>query len=278
MHLLLFVFSFAMIFLLCNQKRKIPLLTNLQLVFFAAYPLLCLCMNQMDSNTPLSYVTLLKLVDAALVTLYAANVVITVFLVEDKVLRLQCFLMSAVVVLTVAPMMIVTASGERTYYTTFVAMTVFAVVLIRQLLPEWLERIIEAPEFRKVTTGISASCFALLSAMLLLLGLYNYDFYVMRCEDMAETILVGKQQDTSIVQKAPILPFAPSSMESRSNEVLFLAFDENSRMDTETIALTAWDHYDYYRNEIVKNPIHAVRFAFENWEYKDPGYPDSLCP
>lgn len=276
--LLLIVFSFAMILLLCNQKRKVPFLTNLQLGIFVAYPLLCLCMNQTDSNTPLSYVTILKLADAALTTLYAANVIITVFLVEDKMLRLQCILMSAVVVISVAPMMVVTASGERTYYTTFVAMTAFAVILIRQLLPEGLARIIKTSEFRKVTTGVSAGCFAMLSVVLLLLGLYNYDFYVMRCEDMAETITVGRQQNVDIVQKAPVLPFLPSSMESHSDKVLFLAFDENSRIDTETIALTEWDHYDYYRNEIVKKPIEALRFAFENWKYKDPEYPDSLCP
>lgn len=274
--LLLIVFSFAMILLLCKQKRKVPYLTNLQLGIFVAYPLLCFCLNQTDSNTPLSYVTMLKLADAALTTLYAANVIITVFLVEDKVLRLQCILMSVVVVMSVAPMMVVTASGERTYYTTFVAMTVFAVILIRQLLPEGFAKIMKTSEFRKMTTGISAGCFAMLSAVLLLLGLYNYDFYVIRCEDMAETITVGRQQGVDIVQKEPVLPFSPSSMESHSDKVLFLAFDENSRIDTETIALTAWDHYDYYRNEIVKNPFEALRFAFENWEYKDPEYPDSL--
>lgn len=76
---------------------------------------------------------------------------------------------------------------------------------------------------------------------------------------MAETITVGRQQNVDIVQKAPVLPFLPSSMESHSDKVLFLAFDENSRIDTETIALTEWDHYDYYRNEIVKNPIEALR-------------------
>lgn len=276
LHIMLLVFSFAMVLLLCKQTRKNPFLTNLQIGIFAAYPMLCLLMNQMDSHSVLSYVTLLKLADAALVAVYAVNIILTVILIEDKTLRLQCILMSAVVVLSVAPMMIVTASGNRTYYTTFIGMTMFAVVVIRQTLPDVFDRMIKTAEFRKVTLGISAGCFALLSAMLLLLGLYNYDFYVMRCDAMAEAFRAGQEQGITVIQKAPTMPFLPSSIESHDENVLFLAFDENSRVDTEVIALTAWEYFEYYRNEIVKNPIQALRFAFENWEYKEAEYPDSL--
>lgn len=93
---------------------------------------------------------------------------------------------------------------------------------------------------------------------------------------MAEAFRAGQEQGIAVIQKAPTMPFLPSSIESHDENVLFLAFDENSRVDTEVIALTAWEHYDDYRNEIVKNPIQALRFAFENWEYKEAEYPDSL--
>lgn len=78
--------------------------------------------------------------------------------------------------------------------------------------------------------------------------------------------------------QTPIMPFATSSLETHDEQTMFLVLNEKIAVDTEVIALSEWEHFEIYRNEIVKNPINALRFAFENWEFKDAQYPRTLLP
>lgn len=270
MYLLLFLFSLGMILLCSKQTRFASTLKPLQVGIFAAYPILCLILNQFDLNDPLSYTTVLKLADAALVALLAVNVVVTVLLVDDPLLRLRCILMSIIVICTVAPMMIVNANGIRTFYTTFICMTAFSIMLIRICLPPQIAKIAASIHLGKTAAAVSAGCFAILTAVFLLTSLYNFDFYVLRCKDVADAILAGE------APQAAVLPFAVSSMESYDEQTIFLAFDATTSLEPEVIVLTQWDGFENFRNEIVKNPINALRFAFDNWTFKDPQYPNSL--
>lgn len=272
LHMLLFLFCGAMVLVCVKQTRWKESLKPVQIGIFAAYPLICLLFNQFDSNGALSYTTILKLADAFLVGILALDVVITVLRIDDRKLRLCSILMAIVTVCTVAPMMIVNANGNRTYYTTFICMTAFAVMLLRAYCPASLKKLIASDTFRKAATFISTSGFALITAMLLLTSLYNYDFYVLRCNDMVEAASAGE------TIQAPTMPFVASSLETHDEQTMFLALNEKITVDTKVIALSEWEHFETYRDEIVKNPVNALRFAFENWEFKDAQYPSSLLP
>lgn len=272
LHMLLFLFCGAMVLLCSIQTRLTTFLKPIQIGIFAAYPIVCLLFNQFDSNGALSYTTILKLADAFLVGILALNVVVTVLLIDDKDLRLRSILMAIVTACTVAPMMIVNANGNRTYYTTFICMAVFSVMLLRTCLPASVKGMIASDTFRKMAASVSAGVFGLITAMLLLTSLYNYDFYVIRCNDMVKALSAGETVQT------PIMPFATSSLETHDEQTMFLVLNEKIAVDTEVIALSEWEHFEIYRNEIVKNPINALRFAFENWEFKDAQYPRTLLP
>lgn len=272
LHMLLFLFCGAMLLTCIKQKRWKESLKPIQIGIFAIYPMICLLFNQFDSNGALSYTTILKLADALLVGILVLDVVITVLLIDERELRLKSILLTIVTVCTVAPMMIVNTNGNRTYYTTFICMTAFAIMLLRTCSPELLRRLLASDRFHKTVTNVTAAGFALITAMMLLTSLYNYDFYVIRCNDMVEAVSAGETIQT------PIMPFATSSLETHSEETMFLVLNEKITVDTEVIALSEWEHFETYRDEIVKNPINALRFAFENWEFKDAQYPRTLLP
>jgi hypothetical protein len=75
----------------------------------------------------------------------------------------------------------------------------------------------------------------------------------------------------------PCLPYDAISVEDSWNNIIFFAFPSASDLEQVTISLTAWDEFDAYRNNILLNPIRALSFAVDNWEYKNPLLPESLC-
>ena len=65
--------------------------------------------------------------------------------------------------------------------------------------------------------------------------------------------------------------------DSRSRCYQFTHAFEDIEVDAFVVSLDVWEGYEQYRAQILNNPIYAVEFALENWEYKDPLYPQKLC-
>jgi hypothetical protein len=271
MYIPVFLLSFSMFFLCLKQKRFKSSLRQIQLAVFAAYPFLCIGVGLLDSHSLISTLTMYNVIDVMLVVIFIINILVTIGLTEDKSLRLSLWALAVITFFSVAPMMIVNQSGHRTYYTTFICMTVFSLFLLRLHIAEFFLKCENKPFSKSCFSGIAAACFLVITLAFSLQSLYNYDFYVIRSNYIAEKI--SANEDIYV----PCLPYDAISVEDSWNNIIFFAFPSASDLEQVTISLTAWDGFDDYRNNILLNPIRALSFAFHNWEYKNPLLPESLC-
>lgn len=269
-YVVLFLFSFAMLMLCIRQDYGSTHLKNLQITVYSVYPFFCMAMNTLDSHSLAASLTIIKLIDGAVLIFYAVNVLVTIIHIKERSFRKTCLLMAALTLISVAPLMVVNITGHRTYYTTYIYMVVFSVVIIRSALPDQLRDIIKKREIRKRIAMVAATCFTIITLLMTMFSIYNYDCYVIRSNDLAEKI--ANNESLAV----PILPFDSISIEGSLNNILYFAF-EDIEVDAVVISMESWDGYEQYRAQIVNNPIYAVKFALENWEYKDPLYPQKLC-
>lgn len=269
-YVILFLFSFAMLVLCVGQSYGSSYLKNLQITVYLVYPFFCMAMNTLDSHSLAADMTIVKLIDGAVLLFYAVNVLVTIIHIKERKFRMTCLLMAALTLFSVAPLMVVSITGHRTYYTTYIYMIVFSVVIIRSALPDRLRDIIKREEIRKRIALVAATCFTIITIIMTMASVYNYGFYVMRSNDLAEKI----SNNESLL--AATLPFDSISIEGSFSPGLYFAF-EDIEVDAFVVSLDVWEGYEQYRAQILNNPIYAVEFALENWEYKDPLYPQKLC-
>lgn len=271
MYIPIFLLSLSMFFLCLKQKRRMVSLKKAQLTFFAIYPFMAVGLGALDSHSLAPYATLYDAIDALGVILFVANVLITIMLTEEKSVRLPLLLMAVVAISTVAPMMIVNQSGSRTYYTTFVCVAVMSLWLLRLHITEFSRNVTNKAVLRSCFSKGAACCFLILSLALFLQSVNNYDFYVIRSKYVADKIV--SNEDYYI----PYMPYESISFEDAWDNTISFAFPSASDSKQVTISIRMWEEFENYRKTILYNPIYAVSFAIENWEYKDPCLPDSLC-
>ena len=267
-YVLLVLFSLAMVLLCLRRAGGAPWIKRLQVTLFSVYPVVCFLMNQLDTHSFMAKLQWTKSIDAFLALVYICNILLAVALVEDKTRRLRCLLMVLVTAASIGPMMIVSVSGHRTYYTTFICMMIFSVALIREYLPDFLREIGSTSVFQKYVAVGAAACFAVVTLMFFTTSLYNYNFYVIRSNDMAEKIAAGE------IVSVPTLPYDSIGLEMDWDPILYYAFEHVPQQHV--IALIGWEHFGEYQDSI-RDVRHAVSYAFEHWQYKDPLYPQSLC-
>ena len=271
MYLPVCLLSLAMFLLCLKQQRFRSSLKKIQLAVFAIYPFLVVGLSMIDSHSLISYTTLYHTVDALLVILFVMNVLVTILLTEDKAVRLPLWFFAIIAISSVAPMMVVNQSGYRTYYTTFICVTVMALWLLRQHSAEYLQNNSKKTELRRCVSAAAASCFLVLTLALLCQSVGNYDFYVIRSNYIAEKITL--KEDYYV----PCMPYETLSVEDSWITIIHFPFPPSEDSTQTTVELSAWEMLDYYKDTVLNDPVHALSFAIENWEYKNPLYPASLC-
>ena len=121
-------------------------------------------------------------------------------------------------------------------------------------------------------SAASACAAAVLSILLFMQSVYNYDCYVMRSDYLAQRIDVEQQVEI------PLLPCLDISTEKEGKNRAYLVLDiDVEEYDGKIVNINSWELSQEYDDKIVSAPFrNALKYALKNYEFKDPLYPQQL--
>ncbi|MGN1168639.1 MAG: DUF6056 family protein, partial [Acutalibacteraceae bacterium] len=264
----IFVLTAALVFVIKKQTKGKKSVRSFQLGMIICYPFACAAIYALDSNVKIMRS---DIVCFALTALYALTAFYTLMMIEDKKLRRISFMACILIASSVAPLMIVDTRGARTYYTTFVIILIFALWLIKQFAPPVIRQ--KITEQKRVISLAGAAAAAVLSVTLFIQSVYNFDLYAMRSDYIAQNI------DSQQLLEIPVLPFDGISVEwgaDFSYKIWVVDTDEENNK-CKYINIKSSDMFDEYYDKVIDVPFFkAVSFAAENYEFKNPLYPQQL--
>lgn len=264
---LLILMSFAFWLVIKAQKKGKKTLNDICLSVIMFYPVACVAIQAVDSTVEIDW---LELVNLGITAVYALAILYTVVMIENPKIRRASIMACVLILSSVAPMMIVNVRGARTFYSTFILCLVFAIRLIKQFMPPVLK-----DKLLKIKNNIStasACTAAVLSVLLFMQSVYNYDCYVMRSDYLAQRIDVEQQVEI------PLLPCLDISTEKEGKNRAYLVLDiDVEEYDGKIVNINSWELSQEYNDKIVSAPFrNALKYALKNYEFKDPLYPQQL--
>ncbi len=268
--LLVIAVSVALI-LLCWKKSKLSKkIRCFMITYFVLFNVICIILRNFESkNLYLSRINFSALVA---VGLYFVLAFVSIVSISEKSCRIKLLMICAAVVSTVAPMMIVTQYGYRTYYATFIMLIIFSLTVVENFFTEnefdICEQVVEG--VKKSFVLCSAVIFLLLSSTVCIQAVYNYDFYVIRTDDIrrqVEMIAAGEREN---YVEAFTLPCKGISIEDVYENIIFDIIDTGRPEKMKTI--TAYNSESFERIKVLLEAdfLYNLKFAFAHLEYKDP--------
>lgn len=268
--ILIVVISFAIMMSWKNNSKfpKLRMICTCVAVFYAAWSIVSSSINLDSSN----YIPRLNLINAVFVGIYFVLMCSTVFSAKNKTECIQRIVGLLIVLSSVAPMMVVSKYGYRTYYTTFFVCFLFACMIIKQSVDkESVSRFIKSGRIRKPLIAVMGAFSVLTCTFIFMQTVYNYDFYIYRSENIAEQINSGEE----IVETA-VLPCDAVSNESAWPNIIADSYGGNYKK-IKIVDISSLKNNDFYYDELLNSTmIDITKFAFEHLEYRDPLLPQSL--
>ena len=260
--LVITVLSLAFLLLLRNKKKR-PLYAFAKAVF-AAYPLFSFAVSFVDDTS--MYIPIVQLIQTVPVMLYAVSVLIAVSAMPDKKSRQRAIGYIVLLLSSVGPMLLVTQYGLRTFYTTFIILTVWGLEMLRGQ-KSVLEDVLRRYKLHagQITAGL-ACAFVFFSGFLFVQTVINYDFFAVRTAYIAEQIGSGAEQAV-----VPVLPCGTPTVEDNwSNIVRDILPGSHPFRIIQTTDATDCENFADYEAVYAGSPIYPFRFAVTHLGYKNP--------
>jgi hypothetical protein len=200
------------------------------------------------------------------VILYAVSILIAVSAMPDKKSRRRAIGYIVLLLSSVGPMMLVTQYGLRTFYTTFIILSVWALEMLRDQ-KSALEDVLRRYKLRaeQITAGLVCA-FALFSGFLFVQSVINFDFFAIRTAYIAEQIDAGIEVTT-----VPVLPCDTLTVEDDwSNIIRDILPDKSVIRFNQTSDIMACENSDDYVAVYAGSPIYPFRYAVTHLAYKNP--------
>lgn len=252
--------SIALFVLAIKNSNK---LQKIQQFIFLLYPIYCV-VNATITLTSL-YIPWTNLFPAMLTALFIVAAAYTIFCIKDKQFRLNALFISAALMSTVAPMMLVNQYGHRTYVITFfVALFLSAYLLKKSSVLNFsvLQKHNISP---KLLSSVFCCIFLGLTVFLTSQTIYNYNFYVERTTYIANEI--NNNQSESI--KVPILPSNSTSVEDDYPNII-ADIVPVGKASFDITYFTDCENAEQYKAILSDSLPSQVIKAFQNIHFKNP--------
>ena len=261
--------SASLIFLVAKNKACKNILKKITLFYLAFFPVEAVLYTIVSSSAPAS--VYMYLLQAGFVTLYALSILNAIFCLQKSNFRTLMLGLFVLILSSVGPMMFADKYGYRTFYLPFVIFLSTSFILLKQVVAELPKNALA--KFPKKKVGSFAVCvasaaFICLSASIFIQSVYNYDFYVVRTQYIAE------QADESAERvNVPALPCRGISGEDE-NPSIFDAVLYKSGVDMEiavTESIFCENSGEYYAI-LDTDPISNTIFAIQHLDFKNSAY------
>lgn len=258
--------SLSLIILVFKQskvRKSLKILISSYLIFFSAE---CFITVMFPDDTFLSiYFASLQLV---LVVIYAVVVFAALLCFKKSVLKTTLLELYILVLSSIGPLLVVSKYGYRTFYLTFILLFVFACILLKNVsgcLSKYFSKE-TVSTCQKFIPVIFASVFIFLSGNIFMQSSYNFNFYIVRTQYIAEQI--NLEADTILV---PTLPCKAIVCEDEHpSSLVDITHKSGSESKISEVALAYCQNKDLYDTVLSKNPVSGILYSFSNLEYKSP--------
>lgn len=248
----------------CASLRSYGFLITISIL----YPVACIGFSILDAN--IVRMNWLYLMHVVLLSLLIVGILLASFHIHDKRRRIIILAFITVVFFSIAPMMVVTLYGYRTYYTTFISVLVFALYLIREYCPVSMRRFfIESNAMKGAFIRSSLLVFVFASAFLFQQTMYNFAFYSVRAEDII------RQSETKDVLEVPVLPCSICSMEEFYITSISVSIGCEP-YKVHLINVYTGDNAAEYFDVMQASPMSVLQIALDHSECRDPGLFDGI--
>lgn len=224
------------------------------------------------------YSTYMYSLQAVYVALYAFTLFISLILLRKSKFKTTSLLVFILTLFTIAPLLIVNICGNRTFYQTYILLISFSIYLIKEYYPLFRDKFPKKLFNKTVIPYITASLmvvFVGLNANLFIQSVYNFDYYVVRTNHIAEQI-----DNREEFIEVPPLPCRAICGEDESpsyiENILYKVKLEDGYNPIVKVVKYNGAYSDKYYDIMESNPISATIYAFQNRAYKNPMIIDTL--
>lgn len=181
--------SLALIYLCCKESKLGKKIKVFICSYLAVFPVAGFAIRELKNDLYLSRANMASL---CLVLMFFFCAFVIVVTIKDKKTRFKCLLFSVLLMSSIAPMMLVTQYGYRTYYLTILILLVFALVCLKKAFYDVeIKQIINKLPLKTVASSFSTFstvAFVLVAVMVCIQMVYNFNFFVLRTDMIREQI------------------------------------------------------------------------------------------
>ncbi len=254
--LLLFVLSAALILCLMKQKSNQKFKT-FAITFFAVYPVFAILMRLFAYQSRM--LPVLHIFETLAVAVYLIVFLFTIWKIDAKEQRNISICGFLVLLSSIAPMLLVSQYGHRTYLTSYFTLIFLAFYLLRENAPK---EICALPVMsylnKKMVSALVCIVFVFTSGYTAVQMIYNYNFYVIRTAYIEKELACGSKEID-----VPVLPFIAVSIEDEWPNIVGDIAEDKTVVFNE-VSMTSCENAQEYEAVFSDSIVHNVMQALEN--------------
>ena len=203
-----------------------------------------------------------------MVAIYAVVIFICLLCLKKSAFRLILIELYILILFSIGPLLIVSKYVYRTFYLTFILLFVFACYLLKEVakhLSPYLTKDLKVT-FKKVVPVVFATAFVFLSMNIFIQTSYNYNFYVVRTQYIAEQ--VNMDAETIYIPTLPCKAIVCEDEHPSSLSDIIYKTSAKSRIAEQNMVYC--ENIDSYNAVLSKNPVSSILYSFSNLQYKSP--------
>ena len=256
--LLLFLLSVGLIACLLKQSSGKKFKT-FGITFYALYPAFAILMRLFAYQSRM--LPVMHLFETLSVAVYLLVFFFVILKIDSKQQRRVCVCGFLILLSSIAPMLLVSQYGHRTYLTSYFTLIFFAVYLIRENVPEKVYTLSDVPFVsKKLAAALLCIAFVFTCGYTTVQLMYNYNIHSLRSAYIEQEISAGSKEID-----VPTLPFIAVSIEDEwPNIVSDITEDESivfNNVDMDTCE-NAEEYGAVLSNSIFHNLIQALAGKF----------------
>lgn len=264
------IVSIALIYL-CIKKTNInSKIKALMISFFIVFDIASIVLSDFEFED--LYISRVNFASMFLVSVYLIFAVGVIINITEKALRFKLIFLGVLLASSIAPMMIVTQYGYRTYYITMIVLIVFSLYVLKPVLlnSDIMCRLIKSKEIITSSTYCSAAIFVFLGMFCFAQTVYNFDFYVVRTNMIREQIEENRGAGSDDFIEVFTLPCEGISIEDEAVNLVFDIIGGGRPDKMKTVGICDSLSSDEVLEVLESNFLTNLKYAFEHVEYKNP--------
>lgn len=258
------ILSASFIFLL--KKRGTGSKQQKKVIFYLAFfPVETVLYSMFSDSAPAT--VYLYIIQAGFVTLYAVALFIGILCLKKSEFKNLLIELFVLMLSSVGPMLFADKYSYRTFYLSYIIILSISLLVFKEAIKELPENSFRKFTKSKGTTAVlvASLTFICLTVSVFFQSAYNYNFYVIRTQHLADKILTN----TAVEVKIPELPCRAISAEDENPTLVgTILYKQNTKIKFSLSESIYCENADKYYQILNTNPISNTITALQHLNFK----------